>query len=80
MKLIATGLGLLLLSLIVTLVLSWERAYPLSPQQLTFGSWVAAVTLLVGAGLVVAGALLRALRPPARVQVGQDAAGADWFA
>lgn len=75
MKLLVTGLGLLLLSLLLTVALPDAEV---SPRGLAVLGWLEQTSLFVGSGLVVAGAVLHALRPaedPVRQPRGQD-----WFA
>jgi hypothetical protein len=75
MKLLVTGLGLLLLSLLVTVGLAESTA---GPGGIAFLGWLAQTALYLGIGLVIAGAVLRALRPDE--EPSRQAAGQDWFA
>ena len=60
-RLLRAGAGLLGLSLLGTLVVATSAAS--SPSVLVLQGWFTQVTLLVGSGLVVGGAVLRGLLP-----------------
>jgi hypothetical protein len=64
--LLLIGLGLLAVSLLFTLLLTeWTTGAPNGAmQRYVVTSWFTQATLYVGAGLTVAGAVLRVLRPP----------------
>ena len=75
--LVMTGGGALVVSLVTALLLSQLAS---SPPRLALSllSWLSQTTLFTGVGLLVAGALVSALRTPAPVP--QDEPPLDWYA
>lgn len=63
-RLLHLGTGLLALSLLLALVLSGPPMEQADRAALALGTWLVALTLVLGAGLLVGHLVVRALTPP----------------